>query len=293
VKKILKIFGIVYFFFVFSILAIGASTHYFGSWPSQLLQTGQTVEYHAGDDGTTEYGVAKSYTVLTTGQYSGTTTITINANTDDLSNECVQDNNTGLMWARYVMDACGPADDGLLFWEEYTVTDTDISFVNATSKIHRAGGDWDTAALCVGRKFTIAGTDSNDGTYTVTAVDVNDITVAEALTNEDAGDTVVVTTVDDLIWDMLDQANANALGGHTDWRVPNYYELASLVNLGACNPAIDGTTFPSTPSTYFWTASAHPCDGAYAFIVYFSNGTMNTNVKEQGRYYVRLVRGGI
>ena len=274
------------------VVFLGASTHYYGSWPARLLQTGQTTEYVAGDDGTTQYGIAKDYTVLTTGDYSGTTTITINANSDALSNNCVQDNNTGLMWARYVMDACGTADDGKLFWEEYTVTDTDISFVNATSKIHRAGGDWVVAALCVGRIFTIAGTDSNDGTYTVTAVDVNDITVAEALTDEIAGDTVIVTSVGDLIWDMLDQANANSLGGHADWRVPNVYELVIIVNYGNCWPSIDTTTFPSTPTENHWTASTAPCGSAYAFYVLFANGAVYyMGHKEQNKYYVRLVRG--
>jgi len=259
---------------------------------SFLLKTGQTTKYLDDDDGDTEYGVAKSYTVLTTGDYSGTTTITINANTDDLSNECVQDNNTGLMWARYVMDACGPADDGQLFWEEYTVTDTDISFTELTKKINRAGGDWDTNALCVGRKFTLTGSTSNNGTYTVAAVDADDITVNEALTDEVAGDTVVVTCVDDTIWDALASANSEGLAGHDDWRVPNYYELASLVNLGACSPTIDGTTFPSTPATYHWTSSTYPCNSAYAFRVYFGDGCVGCGSKEVKRYYVRLVRGG-
>ena len=273
------------------VVFLGASTHYYGSWPARLLQTGQTTEYVAGDDGTTQYGIAKDYTVLTTGDYSGTTTITINANSDALSNNCVQDNNTGLMWARYVMDACGTADDGKLFWEEYTVTDTDISFVNATSKIHRAGGDWNTSALCAGRKFTLTGSTDNDGTYNVTAVDADDITVAEALTNEDAGDTIVVTCVDDTIWDALAQANANELGGHDDWRIPNYFELSSILNLGTYNPCIDTATFPSTPSSYHWTSTTYPSSSADAFLVYFRYGYVSTYNKTTGEYYVRLVRG--
>ena len=289
-KRILSF--IIIWIFLFCFFVHAQPPLFPSAYPSKLLQTDQTTKYHNGDDGDLELGVTKSYKILSTGQYSGTSNIVINGKTHAMSNACVQDNRTGLMWARYVATAdIGSATDGRLFWTEYTVTDTDISFVNATSKIHRAGGDWVVAALCVGRIFTIAGTDSNDGTYTVTAVDVNDITVAEALTDEIAGDTVIVTSVGDLIWDMLDQANANSLGGHADWRVPNVYELVIIVNYGNCWPSIDTTTFPSTPTENHWTASTYPCDSAGAFYVYFGYGGVVHDYKEQNKYYVRLVRG--
>ena len=109
---------------------------------SAPLVTGQTTKYVTGDDGDLEKGNARSYTILTTGQYAGTTAIVINGKTHNQNNACVQDNRTGLMWNREVCQAdIGPATDGKLFWSEGTVTDTDISFVNATSKMHRAGGD--------------------------------------------------------------------------------------------------------------------------------------------------------
>lgn len=40
-----------------------------------LLKTGQTTVYHAGDDGSYQKGITKSYSVLTAGQYSGTTNV--------------------------------------------------------------------------------------------------------------------------------------------------------------------------------------------------------------------------
>ena len=45
---------------------------------SRLLKTGQTVSYATGDDGDLELGIPKDYTVLTIGQYSGTSNIVIN-----------------------------------------------------------------------------------------------------------------------------------------------------------------------------------------------------------------------
>ena len=86
-----------------------------------LLKTGQTTSYGSGagvDDGAYEIGIAKSYTVLTTGQYSGTTNITVNTKTDAKSNACVicVIGNTGLMWSRTVSASVGPTSTGALPW---------------------------------------------------------------------------------------------------------------------------------------------------------------------------------
>jgi hypothetical protein len=86
---------------------------------TRLLKTGQITSYGSGtgvDDGALQKGIAKSYTVLTTGQYAGTTNITINSKTDVHSNACVLDNMTGLMWSRTASASVGPASDGLLPW---------------------------------------------------------------------------------------------------------------------------------------------------------------------------------
>lgn len=83
------------------------------------LATGQTTSYGSGagvDDGALQKGVAKSYTILTADQYSGTTNITINSKTDVHSNNCVIDNNTGLMWSRTVSASVGASSNGLLAW---------------------------------------------------------------------------------------------------------------------------------------------------------------------------------
>ena len=264
-----------------------------GLGPCRLLKTGQTISYHAGDDGDLELGVPKRYTALTTGQYSGTSNIVINGKTHALSNNCVKDLNTGLIWARYVPTAdIGPAANGQLFWEQWPLgPKIDISFANATSIINSAAGEFDILALCVGRKFTVSGSGLNDGTYTVTAITVNNITVAEALADEGAGASVSFATVDDLIWDALAQANANSLGGYNDWRIPNNFELSSIVNLGNCSPGIDTTVFPSTPADNHWTASTHPCYSSNAFYVRFSKGTVRYYYKQTSKYYVRFVRG--
>lgn len=259
----------------------------------RLLATGQTTSYKTGDDGDLELGIPKDYTILTTGQYSGTTNITINGKTHALSNNCVWDNRTGLMWARYVPNAdIGPAGNGLLFWEQWTLEDkTDISFDNASGEIRSGAAEFNTDALCAGRKLTVTGSTSNDGTYTVSAITTGAITTVEGVADEAAGDTITIATVDDLIWDCLDQANTNSLGGHSNWRIPNYLELPSIVNLGNCSPAIDTTVFPSTLANYHWTSSTYPCNSAYAWTVSFTNGYVGSTTKRTTKFYVRLVRG--
>ena len=82
----------------------------------RLLATGQTTVYVAGDNGTFQTGLPKTYTVLTLGQYSGTTNIVLNGKTDTHSNNCVFDNRTRLMWLRYASASVGPASDGKLPW---------------------------------------------------------------------------------------------------------------------------------------------------------------------------------
>ena len=84
-----------------------------------LLKTGQTTSYGSGsgvDDGGYEIGIAKRYTVLTTGQYSGTTNITVNGKTDAHSNACVEDIETRLIWSRTVSASVGPTSTGALPW---------------------------------------------------------------------------------------------------------------------------------------------------------------------------------
>lgn len=75
-----------------------------------LLKTGETTDFTPAGrttkaDGGFQLGIAGSkedgqYIILTTGQYTGNSTITINSINDPHSNECVFDKVTGLMWNR-------------------------------------------------------------------------------------------------------------------------------------------------------------------------------------------------
>ena len=109
-------------------------------------------------------------------------------------------------------------------------------------------------------------------------------------------------------WDeLVDSANSERLCGFTDWRVPDLYELASLVrcrggryqNLDSgCdgdyqNPTIDTDYFPNIKSSDYWSASpyAKTRHGYYsAWFVDFYGGYDALNSRSYGGIYVRLVR---
>jgi hypothetical protein len=257
-----------------------------------LLKTGQTTSYHADDDGALELGIAHSFTVLTTGQYAGSTNVTINSLTRVTSNACVQDNNTGDMWHREVIQAdIGPATNGKLFWEQYTLA-AETCTCNATNKTITAdaGTPFSTGALCAGRIFTILGSATgNNATFTVTNITTSVITVSETVVDE-ASIALDFATVGDLIWDLKDQANANSLAGYSDWRIPNMWELCSILDIGNCDPAIDTAVFPSVPVSFFWSSSTNPCLPTNGIRVYFYDGRIYYSPKVSDKYPIRLVR---
>ena len=102
---------------------------------------------------------------------------------------------------------------------------------------------------------------------------------------------------------LITAANSEQLCGFSDWRVPDLYQLASLVrcrggsykNLDdGCSgsyqrPTIDTDYFPNAQSSWFWSSSPDAYDSYYAWIVYFGGGYDNSNYRSDGRY-VRLVR---
>lgn len=86
-------------------------------------------------------------------------------------------------------------------------------------------------------------------------------------------------------------ANAASHRGQADWRLPNRTELESLVQIDAASPAIDGTYFPGTPSSWYWTSTTYAPNPAGACFVVFSNGYSYADYKAS-TFHVRLVRSG-
>lgn len=79
-------------------------------------------------------------------------------------------------------------------------------------------------------------------------------------------------------------------GGHDDWRLPDEYELQSILDLGAYDPAVDDTAFPATPSKMFWTSSASIREER-VLVVYLQAGQVVEVQKTRDNTHVRCVRG--
>ena len=93
-------------------------------------------------------------------------------------------------------------------------------------------------------------------------------------------------------WDTLvdDTNSGSGLCGFTDWRVPTFEELSTIVNLGKSNPAIDTNYFPNTVGL-FWSSSPRSLYSNRAWGIHFNDGLTYRDLRENlGQ--VRLVRNG-
>jgi hypothetical protein len=118
----------------------------------------------------------------------------------------------------------------------------------------------------------------------------------------DNGDGTVTDNVTGFMWQQAvpsatyQWANAVAycpkltLAGHSDWRLPSVIELASIVDLGQSSPSINGTYFPSTPASCFWSASPEASSPYGAWAVCFDYGSSEDGGNRSYWNYVRCVR---
>jgi hypothetical protein len=91
--------------------------------------------------------------------------------------------------------------------------------------------------------------------------------------------------------DAISYCEGLSLAGQEDWRLPNEYELQSIVDYGRYDPAIDTTVFPGTNPTYYWSSSTNASSTYLAWGVYFYGGNVNYFGKTSSTLYVRCVSG--
>jgi hypothetical protein len=95
----------------------------------------------------------------------------------------------------------------------------------------------------------------------------------------------------------VDLNQAGGYAGYTDWRVPNFKELDTIVETGCVNPTINLTTFPDTLPVAFYTSSAQFPSGnpiSYPRTILFSSGAHQADYSavlgSHVATFVRLVR---
>jgi len=259
-------------------------------YTSKLLKTGQTTQYNSElDDGYYEKGVAKSYTINTTGAQSGTTNV-------DLAH--------------------------------YTGVAGAIAFNNTSHKITDSGNG---LAIFKTNDVILTSSANNPGPFTVTTGNVAgeiicsgatfvDETPEGAITlykRETISNNTVLDNNTGLIWlrypsvkvglnsngkmpwtgQIYDifawcaACNSANVGGYNDWRIPNYFELFSLISIGST--ALDSTAFPVSPN-YLWTSTTSRANNSKAICrdAYTDNQFNGNSKTEANTYQTMLVRGG-
>jgi hypothetical protein len=121
----------------------------------------------------------------------------------------------------------------------------------------------------------------------------------------DNGDGTITDNVTGLVWQKQDDGTKRTwdnaitycsnltLAGQTGWRVPTRIELISIVDYGGSRPTINGTYFPNTTASAYWSSTKYLGDPmtAYRVTLYFVTGS--SDIGSTGySYYVRCVRGG-
>jgi uncharacterized protein DUF1566 len=104
----------------------------------------------------------------------------------------------------------------------------------------------------------------------------------------DRSDGTVIDNVTGLIWqqaipamlyawaDALSYCSRLTLAGRSDWRLPTYVELVSIVDYSRSSPAIDAVHFPNTTATNFWSSSPVGTLPSKARFVSFSDGSSDS-----------------
>jgi hypothetical protein len=87
-------------------------------------------------------------------------------------------------------------DQSFPVFRDDATTSTTVSFEG--NQISITGVLWDVEMLRVGDQITVSGSNSNDGTYTLTNRTSTTLTVSETLTTEEAGASVSVTAAGDI-----------------------------------------------------------------------------------------------
>jgi len=121
---------------------------------------------------------------------------------------------------------------------------------------------------------------------------------------EDNGDGTIIDNQTRLTWqqsfpsevmnweESLAYCENLELAGSTDWRLPNVYELQSIVDYTTDSPCVNTDYFPLTEKAYFKTSTTIDIDFFKAWVLDFNTGYVDYYFasKKVDSHYVRCVR---
>lgn len=94
-------------------------------------------------------------------------------------------------------------------------------------------------------------------------------------------------------WDnSIIYLNGLDFAGFTDWRLPNFRELSSIIDYGHYDPIFDVTLFPNTLLDYYWSSTCVFGIASSKWCLYFKTGSIARYDKTEV-HYLRGVRGGL
>lgn len=94
---------------------------------------------------------------------------------------------------------------------------------------------------------------------------------------------------------FLATLNGTCFAGQCDWRLPTIAELQTIaLEPYPCttHPCIDESVFGPSTSYFYWAATTHVSDPAYAWVMHFFVGVVYFE-ETSSAFHVRAVRGGL
>lgn len=253
------------------------------------LATGQTTQYSSElDDGYYEKGLAKSYTVLTAGQYASTVNV-----------DCIH-YTAATIGFQNVASSIGDSANGLAIFQTGDVIVITGSVSNNGVYTVATGGI--AGAIIVneaivdeaaGATVSIAKREAMSNNC---VLDNNTGLMWARYQNTKFGSTSTgkMPWTGQLydIFQFAAAANAALLGGYSDWRIPNALELIGLVNFASASWLPDTTAFPvwGSPNTWVATTNANTVTNADYLNVTAGYHTISNQAKT-AEHFCTLVRG--
>lgn len=276
-----------------SALAQGKAAGAPAGYTSKLLKTGQTTQYDSElDDGYYQVGVAKSYTVNTSGAQSGTTNVDLahyaggaGAIAFNNSTKKITDSGNGLAIFKTndVIMTSSAANPG-----PFTVTTG-----NVAGEIVCSGATFTdetpAGAVTIYKRESISNNTVLDNNTGLTWLRYPN-TKFGATSN---GAMIYRENLYD-IWAYLAAINAVSVGGYNDWRIPNVLELISLAEYEYPQAYPNSTAFPGIGAAInnLWssTVDVYNGSGRHMCVNFYTGGIANS--VNTGTAFVLLVRGG-